>query len=175
MAKLLALALIFATLVSIATAHKTTITTTKEDEDQSRSISGEWECLRQTAGDQLNQCPQHLWNIIHNPNVTTPWEQYFQQYVYDMCCKQLHNIDQECLCDAMEQVFQDALRMMQEHKDHVDQIRELRKKAQQLPNQCNLQLSPQCQIASIRTVITTVIEEDSYSGQSSGGSQQVKV
>ncbi|XP_071698970.1 2S seed storage protein-like [Rutidosis leptorrhynchoides] len=49
---------------------------------------------------------------------------------------------------------------------------DLRQKAQQLPNQCNLQVRRQCDLGNIRTVITTLVEEENYSRRSSRGSQQ---
>ncbi|XP_071725822.1 2S seed storage protein-like [Rutidosis leptorrhynchoides] len=171
MAKLLALALAFTALVAFATAHTTIVTTTFEDENP---ISSRQQCARQLQGQQLNVCQQYLQQSIQSP-FEENYQQVHGQRLQQQCCNQLQNIDEQCQCEAVKQVFQDVQHMQgqQGGRFGAQQVGQLRQKAQQLPNQCNLQTRRQCQLGNIRTIITTVADEDNYSRrQSPRGSQQ---
>ncbi|XP_071697145.1 2S seed storage protein-like [Rutidosis leptorrhynchoides] len=159
MAKLLVLALAFATLVAFATAHTTIVTTTIEDDN---GTPFPW------ISADLDVCQQYL-----KQSIQSPYENYQPgQSLQQLCCQQLQNIDEQRQCQAVKQVFQDALRGQQGGRFGAQQIRQLRQKAQQLPNQCNLQTRRQCDLGNIRTVVTTLTEEDNYSRRSSRSSQQ---
>ncbi|XP_071697171.1 2S seed storage protein-like [Rutidosis leptorrhynchoides] len=158
MAKLNVLALALATLVAFATAHTTIVTTTIEDENGGVP----W----YTA--DLDVCQQYL-----HQSIQSPYENYEpSQRLRQLCCQQLQNVDEQRQCQAVKQVFQDALQGQQGGRFGAQQIRQLRQKAQQLPNQCNLQVRRQCDLGNIRTVVTTLAEEDNYSRRSSRSSQQ---
>ncbi|XP_071698971.1 2S seed storage protein-like [Rutidosis leptorrhynchoides] len=159
MAKLLVLTVALAALVAFATAHPTIVTTTIED-DNGYPPWG-------TA--DLDVCQQYLQQSIQSPYENYQPSQSLQQ----LCCQQLQNVDDQRQCDAVKQVFQDVLLGQQGGRFGAQEIRQLRQKAQQLPNECNLQVRSQCQPGNIRrTVDINVCEEDNYSRRSSRGSQQ---
>ncbi|XP_071725825.1 2S seed storage protein-like [Rutidosis leptorrhynchoides] len=170
MAKLLSLALAFTALLAFATAHTTIVTTTIDDENP---ISSRQQCTRQLQGQQLNVCQQYLQQSIQSP-FEENYQQVQGQRLHQQCCNQLQNIDEQCQCEAVKQVFRDVQHMQgqQGGRFGAQQVGQLRQKAQQLPNQCNLQTRRQCQLGNFRTFITTLDEEDNSRRQSSRGSQQ---
>ncbi|KAI3675553.1 hypothetical protein L1987_85143 [Smallanthus sonchifolius] len=122
MAKLIALALAFAALVAFATAHTTIVTTTIEDENP---VSRQRQCSQQLQGQRGQQ------------------QQGIQQ-----CCQELQNVEEQCQCEAVKQVFRDV--QQQQGQFGSQQTQQLKQRAQMIPNQCNLQ-SRQCQIGNIMT------------------------
>ncbi|XP_071697817.1 2S seed storage protein-like [Rutidosis leptorrhynchoides] len=148
MAKLLVLAVAFAAIVAFATAH-----TTIEDVNGFTPWSGD-----------LDVCQQYL-----QQSIQSPYENYQpSQSLRELCCQELQNVDEQHQCQAVKEVFQDAIQGQQGGRFGDQEIRQLRQKAQQLPNQCNLQIRRQCNLDNIQTVT----EEDNYSRRSSRGSQQ---
>ncbi|MFS7984701.1 putative bifunctional inhibitor/plant lipid transfer protein/seed storage helical [Helianthus anomalus] len=158
MAKLIVLALAFAALVAFATAHTTIITTTIEDENP---ISGQRQCSQRLQGQRLNQCRMFLQQgqipfELDNPQMG----QQQQQQILQQCCQQLQNVEEQCQCEAVKQVFREAQQQVQQQQGpqsvpfvHSQQAQRLKQKAQILPNVCNLQ-SRRCEIGIITTTVT---------------------
>ncbi|KAI7747161.1 hypothetical protein M8C21_033340 [Ambrosia artemisiifolia] len=83
-----------------------------------------------------------------------------QQEILQQCCQQLQNVEEQCQCEAVKQVFREAQQQVQQQQGpqsvpflSSQQTQRLRQKAQALPNVCNLQ-SRRCQIGSIGTTVT---------------------
>ncbi|KAF5781090.1 putative bifunctional inhibitor/plant lipid transfer protein/seed storage helical [Helianthus annuus] len=160
MAKLIVLALAFAALVAFATAHTTIITTTIEDENP---ISGQRQCSQRIQGQRLNQCRMFLQqgqNIPREFDNPQMGRQQQEQQLLQQCCQELQNIDQQCQCEAVKQVFREAQQQVQQQQGpqsvpflHSQQAQRLKQKAQILPNVCNLQ-SRRCEIGTITTTVT---------------------
>ncbi|KAI3810021.1 hypothetical protein L1987_19627 [Smallanthus sonchifolius] len=145
MAKLMILALAFAALVAFATAHTTIVTTTIEDENP---VSTQRQCSQRLQGQRFNQCRMYL------QQGQSPFEDNRQQQGIQQCCQELQNIEEQCQCEAVKQVFRDVQQQHQQQGQFgAQQTQQLKQKAQMLPNQCNLQ-SRQCQIGTIMTTIT---------------------
>ncbi|KAK1440020.1 hypothetical protein QVD17_05845 [Tagetes erecta] len=147
MAKLIALALAFTALVAFATAHTTIVTTTIEDENP---ISSQRQCSQHLQGKRFNQCRMFLQQ--------TDNRQSGQQQIMQQCCQELQNVDEQCQCEAVKQVFRDVQRQHQIGPFGSQQTQQLKQKAQMLPNQCNLQ-TRQCHIGSIMTTTTTITDD----------------
>nr|ARD06076.1 PawS-like protein 1b [Hymenopappus tenuifolius] len=156
LALLLALTLTAIVAFSAVSAYRTTITTTTiEDnglvppvydgldnglippiadglQDNNRRGSGE-QCGRQISSEQLNHCEMHL---------TRPQEQQHLQ----QCCSQLRRVSEQCQCDAIQQVFDQA-----RQQGGAGQMQQMLSKAQRLPNDCRLEVQD-CPIRSPRVV-----------------------
>ncbi|KAL4555238.1 hypothetical protein LXL04_037849 [Taraxacum kok-saghyz] len=154
MAKLIALALAFSAFVVIATAHTTIITTTIEDETP---ISRQ-QCSRQVQGQRLNQCQQYLQQDESWIDKIIPGQ---MQSGLQSCCQELQNVEEQCQCAAVKEAFRQAQRTQQQQQQQgsfgAQEIRQLKQKAQDLPNQCRLQ-TRQCQVGPI-SVTTTITDE----------------
>ncbi|KAJ9537934.1 hypothetical protein OSB04_030667 [Centaurea solstitialis] len=151
MAKLTLLALTIATLLALASAHKTIVTTVLEEDDtfdttnpSSQQQQQQQHCGRHLQGQQLRQCQTHLQN--QNPSQQ-------QQQTLQQCCQELRNIDQQCQCRAVKKIFAEVQQQQQQQQQQQEtgpfgsqQTQRLKQKAENLPNQCNLQTRRQCQI-----------------------------
>jgi len=150
MAKLIVLAFTIATLLAIASAHRTIVTTTIEEDDINPSSQRQQQCSRHLQGQQLRQCQTHL----QQPD-QTPFQQ--QQQTLQQCCQELRNVDQQCQCNAVKKIFAEVQQQQQQQQQQQEtgpfgsqQIQRLKQKAENLPNQCNLQTRRQCQIKTGR-------------------------
>ncbi|KAI3524363.1 hypothetical protein L1887_03017 [Cichorium endivia] len=155
MAKITLLALAFTALVAFASAHTIITTTIEEENPVSRQ-----QCSRQIQGQRFNQCQRYLqqgqsWYEDDNRSQ--------QQGDLQSCCNELQNVDEQCQCEAVKEAFRQAQRMQQQQQGQQGRsygsqhVQQLKQKAQNLPNQCNLQ-TRQCQVGTIS--ITTTITED---------------
>nr|ARD06056.1 PawS-like protein 1a [Inula racemosa] len=174
MAKLALVALIVLTACILATfshqvsAYKTIITTTTihddngylfpdglptGDDNPSRgggSQPQEEQCRSQVERQQLNHCQMHL----------TQGQGQEQEHL-QLCCDQLKQVrPEQCQCEAIQNVVQQAAEQQQQQQQQQgggrrrggqgqgqqqQQIEEILRKAQMLPNQCNLKVK-QCPI-----------------------------
>ncbi|KAL8205582.1 hypothetical protein R6Q57_009133 [Mikania cordata] len=154
--QLIALVLAFTALVAFAIAHTTIVTTTIEDDNP---ISRQRQCSQQLQGQRLRQCRMYL------QQGQSPYEvdirRQGQQQIVQQCCQELQNIDEQCQCEAIKQVFRDVQQQQQGQQVGPfggQRTQQLKQKAQTLPNVCNLQ-TRQCQIGRVMT--TTTVTEDS--------------
>ncbi|KAL4554059.1 hypothetical protein LXL04_039833 [Taraxacum kok-saghyz] len=83
------------------------------------------------------------------------------------CCQELQNVEEQCQCEAVKEAFRQTQRMQQGGSFGAQQIRELKQKAQELPNQCRLQ-TRQCQVGPISVTTTATFTEET---NPRGGSQ----
>ncbi|PWA57507.1 seed storage albumin 6 precursor [Artemisia annua] len=163
MAKLIVLALAFAAIVAFASAYTTIVTTTIDDQIPYTQQSQQ--CRQQLQQKQFNQCHMYLQQgqgmFEDNRSGQKQQSQILQQ-----CCNELQNVRQQCQCEAVKQVFRDVQQI--QGQVGAQQIRQLKQKAQNLPNQCDLQVQS-CPLPSISTT-TTVIDENRQRGSQSQGS-----
>ncbi|CAI9295148.1 unnamed protein product [Lactuca saligna] len=157
MAKLIALALAFAAFVAFASAHSTIITTTIEEENP----SSRKQCSRQIQGERFNECERYLQEDQSWYEKIIPGQ---MQSGLQSCCQELQYVDEQCQCEAVKEAFRQAQKMQQQQGQQREsfgsqQIREMKQKAENLPNQCKLQ-TRQCQVGTISVITTTTITEE---------------
>nr|ARD06058.1 PawS-like protein 1a [Streptoglossa macrocephala] len=114
------------------------------------------QCRRQIQGQQLNHCQMHVTQGIIRMTV----ENRSQQHL-DQCCNQLQRMQEQCQCEAIQQVVDQVLRQQQQggrpqqyggqQQQQGGQQQQILRKAQMLPNQCNLRVQ-QCPIRIPRGV-----------------------
>nr|ARD06054.1 PawS-like protein 1a [Tanacetum coccineum] len=173
MAKLALLALAFTAIVAFSevSGYRTTITTTTVEDNglpfpPYYSSGGIWDpiaspeqCRRQIQSQQLplDHCQMHITQQspfesqlrmpVANPRQQEPHLQ--------LCCNQLKNVAEPCQCEAIQQVFEQAQQQQKQggrqgrQQGGQQQMQQMLRKAQQLPNDCNLQVQ-QCPIRSPR-------------------------
>ncbi|GJX64204.1 2S seed storage protein-like protein [Tanacetum coccineum] len=153
MAKLIVLALAFAAIVAFASAYSTIVTTTFEDDNQ----YSPQRCTQRLQGQRFNQCQKYLQQGQGAFDQWWPFSQQSEQGV-EQCCNELERVDQQCQCAAVQQVYQKAQQMQGQQGGLFggQKIQQLREKAQNLPNRCNLRV----QSCPLPRVITTTITED---------------
>nr|ARD06057.1 PawS-like protein 1a [Buphthalmum salicifolium] len=148
-------------------AYRTTIittTTTIEDngfppyvdglptELEDNSKGSQERCRNQIQDQQLNHCHLHLTqgpsfedSMLLRMAVENPTQQ--DQHHLQQCCDQLKQVNEQCRCEAIKKVVQKAqMQQLQGGQQQQQQVQHMLKKAQMLPNQCNLQLIQQCPI-----------------------------
>ncbi|KAI7736197.1 hypothetical protein M8C21_007978 [Ambrosia artemisiifolia] len=139
MTKLELFALTFTVIVafSAVSAYKTTIVTTiVEDNGLVPPLldgldNPQEQCRSQIQSQQLDHCQMHLTQGIQNPRRPFQREQQHLQ----QCCSQLNQVNPECQCDAIRQVFNEARRQGGQRA-----ISQIASKAQRLPNDCGLEV-----------------------------------
>nr|ARD06065.1 PawS-like protein 1a [Tetragonotheca texana] len=140
MAKLALYALTLTAIVafSAVSAYKTTIITTTVEDNGVIILDGldnrrgsQEQCRRQISTQQLNHCQMHL---------TQPQQQQHLQ----QCCSQLRRVSEQCQCDAIQQVFDEAWQ-----QGGGMEMQQMMSKAQRLPNDCRLDVQ-QCPLRSPR-------------------------
>nr|AII01839.1 PawS-like preproalbumin 1 [Tetrachyron orizabensis] len=156
MAKLALFALTFTAIVafSAVSAYRTTIiTTTIEDNGLMIPLldsldNPQEQCRSQIPIEQLSHCQMHLTQgIIFDDklemvvNTRRPMQQ--QQHL-QQCCSQLKRVSEQCQCDAIQQVYDEARR-----QGGVTEMRQMLTKAQRLPTDCRLEVQD-CPLASPR-------------------------
>nr|AKV89648.1 PawS-like preproalbumin 1 [Heliopsis helianthoides] len=140
MTKLIAcFALTFTTIVAfsaVVSAYRITITTI--DDNGLAWMGGadgldnpQEQCRRQIPPEQLNHCQMHLTQGIWRPFQ----QQQQQQQHLQQCCSQLKQVNRQCQCDAIQQVFDEA-----RQQADVIKMRQMLSKAQRLPSECSLQV-----------------------------------
>nr|ARD06081.1 PawS-like protein 1g [Othonna arborescens] len=116
--------------------------------DNSRGGSSPAQCRRQIQGQQLSHCQMH----ISQQGGRSLVEKLAQQPALQMCCNQLRQVDEQCQCQAIQQVVQQTLQQQQQggrrgaQGIQQQQMQQILKKAQMIPNQCNLEIQEYCQI-----------------------------
>nr|ARD06053.1 PawS-like protein 1a [Ligularia przewalskii] len=162
MAKLALVTLAFVAIVtiSVVSAYRSTITTTtiedngmyRHSEDSlldSRGSRPE-QCRRQIPFQEVNHCQMHLMEGIDFDeklkmvvdDIRRPMQ---EEHHLQQCCTQLKNLEQECQCDAIQEVFDEA----RQQGGGVIKMRQMLSKAQNLPNDCKLQVQ-ECPLVSPR-------------------------
>ncbi|GKE18216.1 2S seed storage protein-like protein [Tanacetum coccineum] len=161
MAKLIVVALAFASLVAFASAYTTIVTTTIDDQIPYTQQSQQ--CQQQLQQKQFNQCHMYLQQgqgfFEDNRSGQKQQSQILQQ-----CCNELQNVHQQCQCEAVKQVFQDVQQI--QGQVGAQQIRQLKQKAQKLPNKCNLQVQS-CPLPTVITTTTVIRRKTAKSGSTS--------
>ncbi|KAJ9537935.1 hypothetical protein OSB04_030668 [Centaurea solstitialis] len=145
MAKLTLLVFTIATLLALASAHKTIVTTVLEEDDTTNPSSQQ--CGQQLQGQQLRQCQNHL----QQPESLFPFPQQ-QQQTLQQCCQELRNVNPQCQCNAVKKIFGEV-QQQQEQQGGIFggifgpmQTQRLKQRAENIPNQCNLQTGRQCRV-----------------------------
>lgn len=168
MAKLALVALAFVAIVTISevAAYKTTITTTTVENNYfeeythdrldnaivglpldslSDNRGSPKQCRRQIPIQQVNHCQMHLTEgIIFDDKLKMVVDNKQQQQHLQLCCNQLKKVDQECQCDAIQVVYDEA-----RLQGDVMESRQMLNKAQNLPNDCKLKVQ-ECPLVSPR-------------------------
>ncbi|KAJ0680793.1 putative AAI/SS protein [Helianthus annuus] len=68
-----------------------------------------------------------------------------EEVIQQACCKELENVDEKCQCEAVTQLFQEALQMVKQQQSvpilgsQRQKIQKLKQRAQIFPNVCNFQ------------------------------------
>nr|ARD06082.1 PawS-like protein 1c [Steirodiscus tagetes] len=155
MAKLALVALAFVAIVAFASAYRTTITTTIVDDNYLEeythdSLSNKkgisFQCRQEIPIQEVNHCQMHLTEgILFQDKLKMVVDNKQQQQHLQMCCRQLNNVDQQCQCNAIQVVFDEA-RMQ---GGGVIKMRQMLDKAQNLPKDCKLQVKD-CPLVSPR-------------------------
>nr|XP_043630731.1 2S seed storage protein-like [Erigeron canadensis] len=94
--------------------------------------------------EHLNNCHMHL--ITDDQGITSYYKIWMKtdiaqqpkkkhQYL-EACCNQLKNVERQCLCDAIQEVFDEARR--QGSGGGVVKMRQMLSKAQNLPIDCGM-------------------------------------
>nr|AFQ93661.1 preproalbumin PawS1 [Otopappus epaleaceus] len=159
MAKLVVLAVLMTmaamqvAFVEVVSGYRTSITTMITMEDNGHCIpttSGPI-CLRDGLQDnprggscdrrqipiqQLNHCQMHLMTSNLDYKLRMPAVEYpqRQQEHLSLCCNQLRQVEEQCQCEAIKQVLEQA----QMQQAGGGQLGQMMKKARMLPNQCSL-------------------------------------
>nr|AFQ93655.1 preproalbumin PawS1 [Helianthus nuttallii] len=87
---------------------------------------------------QLNHCQMHLTSFDYKLRMAV--ENPKQQHL-NLCCNQLQEVEKQCQCEAIKQVVEQAQKQLQQGQGGQQQVQQMVKKAQMLPNQCNFQCS----------------------------------
>nr|AIW56805.1 PawS1g precursor [Zinnia haageana] len=102
------------------------------------------QCDRQIPIQQLNHCQMHLTSSF-GYKLRMPMENSKQQQHLSLCCNQLQQVEEQCQCKAVRQVAKQALKQLPQQAGGQQQqqmmAEQMLKKAQNLPNQCNLKCS----------------------------------
>nr|AII01837.1 PawS-like preproalbumin 1 [Espeletia schultzii] len=151
MAKLALFALTLTAILAFyeVSAYKTTIiTTTIEDNGLLPVLDGldnrrgsQEQCRSQVSIQQLNHCEMHLTQgMVVNPR--RPFQQ--EQQHLQQCCSQLKRVSEQCQCDAIQQVYDEA-----RQQGEVTEMRQMLSKAERLPTDCRLDVQ-ECPLVSPR-------------------------
>ncbi|PWA83968.1 PawS-like protein 1a [Artemisia annua] len=112
------------------------------------SKSSQEQCQGQIQLQELNFCQLHLMmSASFDDKLMMPVENQRQQDQLphlQMCCSQLRNVQTQCQCEAIQELFDQA----RKQGGQLQMLQKLRK-AQMLPKDCNLQVQD-CPIASPR-------------------------
>ncbi|XP_024980428.1 2S seed storage protein-like [Cynara cardunculus var. scolymus] len=153
MAKLIVLAFTIATLLAFASAHRTIITTTIEDDTfDINTSSRKDQCMQHLQSQQLQQCQRYLQQPNQSPfGLPNPQ----QQQALQQCCQELRNIDEQCACKAVKQAFGEVQQQQQQQQQQAgpfgsQQTQQLKQKAENLPNVCNVQTRQQCNVKTVK-------------------------
>ncbi|KAM0028986.1 putative AAI/SS protein [Helianthus debilis subsp. tardiflorus] len=79
---------------------------------------------------KLNHCQMHLTSFDNKLRMAV--ENSKQQHHLRLCCNQLQEVKDQCQCEAIEQVVQQAQMQLQQQKKE-----QMLRKARMIPNQCN--------------------------------------
>lgn len=117
---------------------RTIITTEIDEPNPSQSES----CRRQVSRMRMDSCRRLLQSQMLFPQMDV-------QQMQRQCCQELQEVNQECMCEAVRQIAQSSTGS-QGGQQQQHQIKELMRRAQQLPMMCGIQSQP-CQIYEANT------------------------
>ncbi|KAL8249405.1 hypothetical protein R6Q59_006273 [Mikania micrantha] len=127
-------------MAAVADASTRTIftTTTFEENPSGRRGTGS-DCYKQIMDQQmLSHCGMYLMKLkgerSQGPRIENPEEDHKQ-----LCCMQLKNLDQECMCPGIKMMMNQPMWRMMGQMMSV---------AQNLPTECNLMSQP-CQMQAV--------------------------
>ncbi|XP_076920492.1 2S seed storage albumin protein-like [Bidens hawaiensis] len=91
---------------------------------------------------QLNHCKMHLTQgIIFDKMVGRPFQQQQAQHL-EQCCRQLKQVNEQCQCDAIQQLFNEAVQ-----PQGGVAVAQMFRKAKKLSNECKLEVQ-KCSLVS---------------------------
>ncbi|CAH1450242.1 unnamed protein product [Lactuca virosa] len=131
----------------------TTFTTITEDTTYSRR--GSQQQCEHIRGRQFNQCQNFIQRQMgsYATLLMSVSRQGQQPQGLEQCCSELQNVEEECQCEAMQEVYRQAQRQQQQgsqqrgRRGGQPQTQDLQQIVQSLPNQCKLEVH-QCRIPS---------------------------
>ena len=144
MAKLAILALALFALIALdqASAFRTTITTTVDEETAAANPQGESQqqsCREQfQQQQQLRDCQRYM--AQQAQRFANPKR---REQGLDECCDQLEKMDQDCQCENLREAIRQ--RQQQEGEKRGEERRQMEQAAEDLPQRCGLS-SERCQI-----------------------------
>ncbi|KAL7593074.1 2S seed storage protein [Lactuca sativa] len=126
----------------------TTITTVSDD----TSYKQQCEHIR---GRQFNQCQSFIQRQMgsYGTLLMSVSKQGQQAQGLELCCNELQNVEEECQCVAMQEVYRQLQKQQQQgsqqrgRRGGQPQTQDLQQIVQNLPNQCKLEVH-QCRIPS---------------------------
>ncbi|CAI9294774.1 unnamed protein product [Lactuca saligna] len=127
----------------------TTFTTITEDTTYNRRGSQQ-QCER-IRSRQFNQCQNFIQQQLGS--YPTLLMSVSKPQGLEQCCNELQNVDEECQCEAMQEVYRQAQRQQQQgsqqrgRRGGQHQTQDLQQIVQSLPSQCKLEVQ-QCRIPS---------------------------
>nr|AFQ93659.1 preproalbumin PawS1 [Heliopsis helianthoides var. scabra] len=147
MAKLALVVLALATILAFVEVSGYTTTTTTTIEDNGRCRAGMFRSYCYMDGldnprgcqipiQQLNHCQMHLTSFDYKLRMAVENPQ--QQHL-GLCCNQLQQVQEQCQCEAIKEVLEQAFSYTQGAQGQM--MERMVQKAQMLPNQCNLRCS----------------------------------
>ncbi|KZV56418.1 seed storage albumin 4 [Dorcoceras hygrometricum] len=152
MAKVIALAALFAALLAVASAttYTTVVTTTMVDEENPRG-RGE-SCMQEYEQQQkLNHCKSWMRSMgsryldasFLRTAVSNPMRgqgEHLQE-----CCQQLQQISSPCMCEAMKMMWSEQKR---EQGSRREEMQEMRERVEKLPQMCGMETRERCRMNS---------------------------
>ncbi|KAI3810026.1 hypothetical protein L1987_19632 [Smallanthus sonchifolius] len=141
------LSLVFAAagvLLLVAMAAVAEASTTFEENPRGRSGTGS-DCYQRIMDQEmLNQCGMYLMNNLKGGRRQgTPRIVRSEEEQKEMCCMQLRNLGEECMCPGIKMMMNEPMWSMMGQM--MDQMMGM---AQNLPTQCNLMSQP-CQMRAV--------------------------
>nr|AEK64771.1 preproalbumin PawS2 [Parthenium hysterophorus] len=89
----------------------------------------------QVSIQQLNHCEMHLTSFEYKLRMAV--ENPKQQHI-SLCCNQLQQVQEQCQCEAIEEVVEHVRMQLQQRQGGQQKTEQMLRKARMLPNQCNL-------------------------------------
>ncbi|CAI9298211.1 unnamed protein product [Lactuca saligna] len=148
MAKLIVLTLAFTALVAFASAHDSS---TIAEEGSSVSVPKQ-QCSQQLRRQRFNQCLSYVISTKEDGNWCCNLPICFicdkdpPGQGLEQCCNELQNVEEECQCEAMKEVYSQAQKQQQQWSQQQQggkpqpKTQDLKQIVQNLWNQCKLQV-----------------------------------
>ncbi|KAG7015508.1 hypothetical protein SDJN02_23144, partial [Cucurbita argyrosperma subsp. argyrosperma] len=123
--------ILMAVLVSDAYAYRT-ITTVEVNKDNERRAE---RCSQMRADEEIGSCVQYLTqqsrDVLQMRGIENQRRREGQ--VFDECCRELRNVDEQCRCELLEQIA-----MWETRKGRPQETRQMQQRARNLPSMCGL-------------------------------------